>query len=406
MNFGIDARLLAVMAATALLSNLTACGDGSGSLNGEASPVGYAYIVTEDAEHGPVPGAVYQYSIGSDGSVAPLSIASVPAGVTPTSAVSDPSGRYVYITNSGDGTISQYAVGAGGRLAALSPGIVNIASPSLFSGYLASIAPGGRFLYVVALPRDPAGPSASIIQYSIQDDGTLAELAQPSLQLAALAYGPLVFGPSGQYAYLPGATSTPGGAVSQFSVNGDGALTALAPATVAAPQGTVAIAVMPSGQTAYVLSLCINTACDGQIERYTIDANGRLMPTGIATLTGSHVNPIELVAQNTGSTAYLLANAMGVDTNGGAIYQYTIDSTGMLVAAMPTSLNVASGAVTESSYGSNLYALSANAIGLVNGPPGGHIDHYVIGSDGLLTAVSTTTVAGGLPTAMTLVPAH
>jgi hypothetical protein len=114
-----------------------------------------------------------------------------------------------------------------------------------------------------------------------------------------------------------------------------------------------------------------------------------------------------MVTDGSGSGAYLLANAMGVDTNAGAVYQYAVDSTGALIADMPASLPVASGAVAESSYGNNLYALSANAIGFVSGQlPGGHIDHYVIGSGGLLTAMSTTTVTGSLPTSMTVVVAH
>jgi len=174
---------------------------------------------------------------------------------------------------------------------------------------------------------------------------------------------------------------------------------------VAATQGTVAVTIAPSGQTAYVMSTCIDTACDGQIEPYTIGANGTLTATGLVTLSGANVNPVEMVTD--GSGAYLLANAMGVDANAGAVYQYAIESTGALAADTPASLSVASGSVAESTYGSNLYALSANAIGFVSGqPPGGHIDHYVIGTGGLLTAVGTTTVIGSLPTSMTLVVAH
>ena len=98
---------------------------------------------------------------------------------------------------------------------------------------------------------------------------------------------------------------------------------------------------------------------------------------------------------------------MGVDTNAGAVYQYAVGSAGALTADMPTSLPVASGAVAETTYGNNLYALSANAVGFASGQPaGGHIDQYLIGSDGLLTAKSTATVAGSLPTSMTLVVTH
>ena len=390
----------------ASLSGVDALAQLTVAKSGGGLPSGYAYIASADVDNRAVPGAVYQYSIGSDGSVAPLSVASVPAGVTPKAVVSDPSGRYVYVANEGDATISQYTVGAGGGLVALSPAVVSIAGPFQYAGYAVSIDPGGRFLYVVGSPRDPAGPSASITQYSIQNDGTLAPVA-PYLNLSAFASGSLAFDSSGQYAYLPGETSAPGGLVSQFSVNSDGTLAPLTPATVAVTQGATAVTIAPSGQTAYVISTCIDTACDGQIERYTIGVNGTLMPTGVATLTSAHVNPVEMVTDGSGSSVYLLANAMGVDTNAGAVYQYAIDSTGALVANTPASVSVASGAVAESTYGSNLYALSANAIGFASGlPPGGHIDHYVIGSGGLLTAVSTTTVAGSLPTSMTLVVAH
>jgi 6-phosphogluconolactonase len=391
-----------------VLSSVAACGGaGSGAIGGGGPPAVYAYVASADVDNRAVPGAVYQYSIASDGSIAPLSIASVPTGVTPTGMVSDPSGRYVYVVNSGDATISQYSVGTGGSLVALSPAVVRIAGPFQFAGFALSIDPRGQFLYVVGSPRDPPGPTASIAQYSIQSDGTLVPLAQAYLILSVSASGSLAIDPGGRYAYLPGATNAPGGLISQFSINPDGTLSPLTPATLAATQGTVAVTIAPSGQTAYVMSTCIDTACDGQIEPYTIGANGTLTPTGVVTLTGAHVNPVEMVTDGPGSAVYLLANAMGVDTNAGAVYQFAVDSTGALAADTPASLSVASGAVAESTYGSNLYALSANAIGFASGqPPGGHIDHYVIGSGGLLTAVSTTTVAGSLPSSITLVVAH
>lgn len=80
---------------------------------------------------------------------------------------------------------------------------------------------------------------------------------------------------------------------------------------------------------------------------------------------------------------------------------------GALVPDTPASLRVTSGAVTETVFGPNLYALSANAIGFASGSPtGGHIDHYSIGNGGLRTAVSTTPVTGGYLTAMTVVAPH
>jgi 6-phosphogluconolactonase (cycloisomerase 2 family) len=401
-------RAVLGMAVAIVLSSVAACGGaGSGVTSGNRTPAVYLYVSSADVDNRAVPGAVYQYSIGSDGSVAPLSIASVPAGVTPRAVVSDPSGRHIYVANDGDATISQYAVGADGVLEPLSPAVIHIAGPYLFASYTLSIHPSGQFLYAVGSPRDPAGPSSSIAQYAIQSDGTLASLAQAYVNLSDFASGPLAIDPDGRYAYLPGSVSAPGGLLSQFSINGDGTLTSLTPAAVAATQGAATVTIGPSGQTAYVISACIDTACDGQIEPYTIGANGTLTPSGPVTVTGTHVIPVDMVTDGSGSNVYLLTNAMGVDTNAGMVYQYAIDSAGGLVADTPASLPVASGAIAESTNGSNLYVLSANAVGFASGlPPGGHIDHYAIGSGGLLTAVATTTVAASLPTSMTLVLAH
>ena len=97
---------------------------------------------------------------------------------------------------------------------------------------------------------------------------------------------------------------------------------------------------------------------------------------------------------------------MGVDTNQGVVYQYTIDSTGALVPT-PNSVNTASGAVAASTDGINLYALSANAIRFASGSPtGGYVNQYAVGRDGALVRVNTTTIVGGFPKAMTLLVAH
>ena len=197
----------------AILSSVAACGGaGSSATGGDPPPAVYVYVASADVNNRAVPGAVYQYSIASDGSIAPLGIASVPTGVTPTGVVSDPSGRYVYVVNSGDATISQYSVGTDGSLMALSPAIVRIAGPFQFASFALSMAPGGRVLYVVSSPKDPPGPTASIAQYAIQSDGTLVSLAQAYLTLSVSASGSLALEPDGRYAYLPCVSNAPGGA--------------------------------------------------------------------------------------------------------------------------------------------------------------------------------------------------
>ena len=400
-------RRAALLTAEAVgLICLSAC---RGSDSGDNPAQAYAYVTSADVQGQQVPGSVYQFAIGSDGSLTPMEVASVASGITPTAIVSDPTGHYVYVANNGDGTISQYAIGAGGQLGALSPATVSVGGD--FSGvmrYSLSVDPQGRFLYLVMSSQDSSAPGAAIAQYSIgSGDGTLTPLDTSLVTVPAYA-GPLVFDRNG-HAYLGQVVEARVGLVSQFSVGTDGSLSPLKPATVSATGAAVGIEIAEGGQIAYVLSRCVYQACDHQgVELYTVGTDGTLAPTGVATLSGPYVNPIALLVNDSTSSAYLLTNYMGVDTNTGAVYQYAVDISGTLVPETPASLNVASGAVAESLDANNLYALSANDLGRASGGPfpGGHVDHYAIGTDGRLTAMSTTEVEGGRPTAMTLVLRH
>src|SRR5947207_4978084 len=124
----------------------------------------------------------------------------------------------------------------------LSPAVVGIpgAVPQA-AGYSMSVDPTARLLYVVIMPLNPPYTSASIAQYSISTDGTLAPLATPYINVPASASGALAIDSGAQHAYLPAATSVPGGEVFQFSIGADGTLSALAPATAAATQGAIGV---------------------------------------------------------------------------------------------------------------------------------------------------------------------
>jgi len=394
---------------------LTGCGgDGGGNLSGGGKPDGYVYVASAAAPNVQMPGTVFQYSIGSDGSLSPLATASVPAGVHPVAMISDPTGHYVYIVNQGDSTISQYSVSAGGGLAALSPATVKVGGTSAsVAGYSLSVDPSGHSLYLVMTPLNPAMPaSISIFQYAIGNDGTLSPLNPAAVDVAAVGVGSLAIDPTGKYAYLAGGAvvgeaESVNDEVLQFSIAAGGQLTPLLSQTVAATHNAFGVAIFPSGRTAYVLSACIDDACKGQIAEYSVGENGALTPTGATTATASHVIPISLNTDTSESSAYLLTNLMGVDTNAGMVYQYTFNSTGALVPATPPSVNVSSGAVAQSVVGQRLYALSSNALGFASGAPtGGHIDHYSIGAGGLLALVGTTTLTVDYPKAMAVVAAH
>jgi len=393
------------------LIGLTACGgDGGTSPARLQQPAGYAYVASAAAPNAQALGTVFQYSIDSKGSLTPLSTVSVAAGSNPTAMISDPTGHFIYVLNQGDTTISQYSVGTGGVLSALSPATVSLAGTLMFSASASlSVNPRGGSLYIVTNPDNALAPiETSIAQYAIRSDGTLSPLNPSVINFANTASGALAFDPSGAYAYLAspppvGETVVPlKGEVFQFSVAANGELTLIASSTVVGSPSSIHVA--QSGQTAYVLSPCEDSSCDGLIVEYAVGENGTLTPTGTTTSTPSHVAPISLLTNTSDSAAYLLTNLNGVDTTAAAVYQYTIKSAGVLVPGTPSSVNMSSGAaLTQAVLGPNLYALISNNQVVSSAMTGAHIDHYSIGSDGLLTPVSTTSVTAGNPTAMVTV---
>jgi 6-phosphogluconolactonase (cycloisomerase 2 family) len=173
---------------------------------------------------------------------------------------------------------------------------------------------------------------------------------------------------------------------------------------VSTPASVVGIAFAPSGKTAYVLSDCVGTSCDGSVAPYAIANTGVLGPAGAATLTGSHVNPVDLFVDGSGAAAYLLANFMGVDTNSGSIYLYTISGAGELTPSKPSSISLTGAAVAQSAFGPDLYVLTGPSSVIGGGVS--HVATYSIGNQGELTSVSGTQISASEPTGMALVGAH
>jgi len=401
-----------------VLAGLGACGgpgSGVGSKPKGGSLPGFAYVTT--ASNGVVAnGAVFQFAIGVDGSVTPLSNSRVSTGVNPTAVVADPTGHFVFVANQSDTTISQYTVGADGGLSPLSPAVVSVSQPyPQVASYSMAVDPTGNFLYAVAAPPPYPGPTGltGIAQYAIQSDGTLKPLTPNRMNLTGSTRGPLVIDSSGHYAYLPIVNAALAAVVAQFSIAGDGTLQPLSPAlvTITTPQqpipGLAGMTIAADGKTAYFLGECLSANCSGGVSPYNIGASGELTPIGTTALTGPHAFPLALISNAAGSSAYLLVDSMGVDTNSDAIYRYSIDTTGSLIGGTLTSLPVSPGSIVARTYGANLYVLSANSVGFSSGSPsGGYIDHFSTAADGTLMAAGSVPITANYPTDLTLVTAQ
>jgi DNA-binding beta-propeller fold protein YncE len=395
-------RSCAIASVLGLSVALAACGDSGNSslVTSPATSEGFLYVAAAATDAGA--GAVLQYSIGPNGAPSALNVPSVPAGIEPMGIAADPSGRYVYVSNAGDQTISQYAVGAGGSLTGLSPAAVSLpASTSQGGNFSVSIDPSGHYLYVVVSPPGEtfvASP-AFIAQYSIGSGGQLTPLTPASVTLSTVASGALVIDSLGHHAYLGGGIS---GVVLQFSIGSGGTLSPLPLAGVAADDPT-GVVLAPRNEVAYVLGRCVDTACDGQISQYLIDSDSSLNPRLSTTVVGSHIIPVEMVLNASGSSAYLLTNFMGVDTNAGKLYAYTIDTSGALVPL--GELDVGSAAVAAALNGSSLYVLTSDALAHLPDGGGGHLAHLSVNSAGLPGETDATAITGRNPTAMALVVA-
>jgi 6-phosphogluconolactonase (cycloisomerase 2 family) len=403
---------LRVASTIALTACLTACGgsDSAAPVNGPQhgpAPSGYVYVSASGTSGGA--GSVLQYSIGTDGSLTPLSSPSVATGKDPTAITSDPTGRYVYAVNSADHTISQYSIGARGELTPLSPATVSIPLQSTAGSFRVSIDPSGHYLYVVASSQIPVSqlPSSelpvslsvqsTIAQYSIDGGGLLTPLTPAVVTLSLFAAGPLVIDSIGHHAYLAGYLS---GVVLQFSVGTDGTLSPLPLGGVSAFNATDVV-LTPRDDAAYVLGSCVDVACDGQVSLYLMQPDGSLNPRVSSTLTGSHIVPVDLTLAGSGSSAYLLTNLMGVDTNSGKLYPFTIDNSGALVPQ--GEIDTGSAAVAQALNGSNLYVLTSDARATLPNGSGGHLAHFTVGGGGMPSVSGSIPITGQNPTAMTLV---
>lgn len=127
-------------------------------------------------------GSVYEYTIGSNGALTPMSTPFMSAaGVTPHLAI-DTSGQYAYIVNFGDNAISQYTIGANGVLSPMSTPTIASAS----GAYAISANPAGGSMYVTS------SGTGYITTYNIGSGGSLTATATTIAPNQGWANMPLV----------------------------------------------------------------------------------------------------------------------------------------------------------------------------------------------------------------------
>ena len=229
--------------------------------------------------------------------LSPKSPATVPAGDLPLGVAVSPNGESVYVTNQIGDDVSQYDVGAGGRLVAEEPGDgggrrppdrrrrhagrqdrlrrqrlqrhvsqydvgaggrLSPKSPATVSaGGLPSevaVSPDGRSVYV----SDDA--AAAVSQYDVDAGGRLVPKSPSAEAVGSDPFGVAV-SPDGRSVYVanfgtPFSTPFTSGSVSQFDVAADGALSPKSPATVLAGAGSRDVVVSPPARVPSTKAQC------------------------------------------------------------------------------------------------------------------------------------------------------
>jgi 6-phosphogluconolactonase (cycloisomerase 2 family) len=244
----------------------------------------------------------------------------IASGTNPTDVAVDPTGRFVYVTNTNTNNISQYSINqTTGVLTSITTAIASGASPSGVA-----VDPTGRFVYVINQGAN------NVSQYSInQTTGALTEI---TTAIAAGTYpSGVAVDPTGRFVYV---TNYSASSISQYSINQTtGALTQITTA-IASGAGPIGITVDPTGRFVYVTNNSANT-----ISLFTVnETTGALTSITTSISAGAGALPNRITVDPTGT--YLYVSNFGTGTLG----QYIVNqSTGNLSIVSTT---IASGLST------------------------------------------------------------
>ena len=154
-------------------------------------------------------GNLYEYLIATNGNIA--NVGKVSSGTTPQLVAIDDTGNFVYVTNAGSRTVSEFQINSDNSL-------TSIDTLTGFTGQPFGIVahPSARLAYV--------GDNTAGLIYSlaIASNGTLSEISQIDSNGSSPGHpGELAIDPSGQFLF---SDDTVAGTVSVFTIQSDGSL--------------------------------------------------------------------------------------------------------------------------------------------------------------------------------------
>jgi DNA-binding beta-propeller fold protein YncE len=326
-----------------------------------AKAVGFAYI-TNNGE-----GTVSEFSRQADGTLDFLRTAKAGTVNGPTGIAVDPSSRFLYVANEGDGRIYQFRIKRNtGDLAMIGEGWVDDGSAG--RPQQIAISPHGDFLYVTNSGKRSAGKDndgKSIDGKSIDGKSIDGAIAEYAIDGATGALKPLdmfrggglqqpmgiAFMPSGKFAYV---SDLGAGTIVVFAVEPAGKLKLVAstPSLGDKPGQPGLIAVHPSGSFIYTADRSI-----GSVVVARPAADGKLSVTKTYHVGISTAGPFGIALAAMGQNVFVYtANIVGDTVSSLAVKPDGLD----LVGECPTGMGSPTGMVTDPA-GRNLYVVNRNA---------------------------------------------
>jgi 6-phosphogluconolactonase len=301
-----------------------------------------------------------------------------PTGISPSSVWVHPSGKFAYVSNAGENTISLFKIGSTGALTEVTPRTPTDLQPAALV-----IDPGGAFLFAVN------SASNTISAYSITaSSGALSPITGSPYPTSGFTPIRGAISPSGKFLYVANSNSA---SISGFAVNSSGGLSPVPHSPILVGNGPNWIAIDPAGKFLYVANLQ-----DGTFSGFTIDAStGGLAavngsPFGVAN-SGTAIVPLSsLLVDASGKYIYVTSLA-----SSSSVYGFAIDrTTGVptaLIAGSPFATGGASGFIVTDTTGKLLFVGNQTS-DTVSG-------FKITPSNGALTLISTTGTTSA-PTSM------
>jgi DNA-binding beta-propeller fold protein YncE len=311
-----------------------------------AAPNGYVYI-TNNGE-----GTLSEFSRGADGNLNFLRTAKVGAVNGPAGIAIDPSSRFLYVANEGDGRIYQFRIIRDtGELTMIDEGAVDDGSAN--HPQQIAISPHGDFLYVTNSGKSSDGKNndGSIAEYAI--DRTTGALKPLETFRGGGLEQPLgiAFMPNGKFVYV---SDIGAGTIVAFAVESSGKLKLVAstPSLGDKPGRPGLIAVHPSGSFVYTVDrsqgsvVVAKAAEDGKLSVIETDH------VGIST-----AGPFGIALAAMGPNVFVYTANLVSDT----ISSFVVQPDKMdLVGECPTGMGNPTGMVADPT-GRNLYVVNRDA---------------------------------------------